>query len=33
MTTRLSPLSDWVAEVADLVQPDNLHWCTGTDEE
>jgi phosphoenolpyruvate carboxykinase (GTP) len=33
MTTRLKPLSDWVAEVAALVQPDNIHWCTGTDEE
>ena len=33
MTTRLQLLSDWVAEVADLVQPANIHWCTGTDEE
>jgi phosphoenolpyruvate carboxykinase (GTP) len=33
MTTRLLPLSDWVAEVADLVQPDNIHWCTGTEDE
>jgi phosphoenolpyruvate carboxykinase (GTP) len=33
MTTRLKPLSDWVAEVAALVQPDNIHWCTGTDAE
>jgi len=33
MTTRLQPLSDWVAEVADLVQPDRIHWCTGSDEE
>jgi len=33
MTTRLKPLSDWIAEVADLVQPDDIHWCTGSDEE
>ncbi len=33
MTTRLQPLSDWVAEVAELVQADKVHWCTGSDEE
>jgi len=33
MTTRLQPLSDWVAAVADLVQPDRIHWCTGSDDE
>jgi len=33
MTTSLKPLGDWVAEVADLVQPDRIHWCTGSDQE
>ena len=33
MTTRLKSLSDWVAEVADLAQPDHVHWCTGSDDE
>jgi phosphoenolpyruvate carboxykinase (GTP) len=33
MTTRLPPLSDWVADVAELVQPDKVHWCTGSDAE
>ena len=33
MTSRLKPLSDWVAEVAELVQPDKIHWCTGSDDE
>jgi phosphoenolpyruvate carboxykinase (GTP) len=33
MTTRLQPLRDWVAEVADLAQPDRIHWCTGSDAE
>jgi phosphoenolpyruvate carboxykinase (GTP) len=33
MTTRLQPLSDWVADVAELAQPDTIHWCTGSDDE
>jgi len=33
MTTRLKSLSDWVAEVTDLTQPDQIHWCTGTEAE
>jgi phosphoenolpyruvate carboxykinase (GTP) len=33
MTTRLETLSDWVAEVAELTQPDRIHWCTGTQDE
>ena len=24
---------DWVTEVAELTQPDDIHWCTGSDEE
>jgi phosphoenolpyruvate carboxykinase (GTP) len=23
----------WVNEIAELTQPDNIHWCTGSDEE
>src|SRR5690606_15940291 len=33
MTTRLKSLGDWVAEVAELTEPDRIHWCTGTEEE
>ena len=33
MTTRLQALSEWVAEVSKLTQPDQIHWCTGTREE
>jgi phosphoenolpyruvate carboxykinase (GTP) len=33
MTTKLKPLSDWVAEVAALTQPQNIHWCDGSQAE
>ena len=33
MTTRLKSLGDWVAEVAELVTPDRIHWCDGTEAE
>ena len=31
-TTHQGILS-WVSEVAELTQPDSIHWCTGSDEE
>ncbi len=33
MTSSLSALSEWVDDVASLTQPDNIHWCTGSDDE
>ncbi|HET7570925.1 MAG TPA: phosphoenolpyruvate carboxykinase (GTP) [Gammaproteobacteria bacterium] len=33
MSTTNKALSDWVDEVAALTQPDEIHWCTGSDEE
>ena len=33
MNTRLKALSDWVAEVADLTQAEEIHWCDGSPEE
>ena len=33
MTTRLKSLGDWVAETAELTQPERIHWCTGRQEE
>src|SRR5215469_10676605 len=32
-TTNHARLSEWVAEVAALTQPDEIHWCDGSDEE
>ena len=26
-------LQQWIEEVSDLTQPDNIHWCTGSAEE
>ncbi|HZX79956.1 MAG TPA: phosphoenolpyruvate carboxykinase, partial [Lysobacter sp.] len=31
--TSLQALSDWVAAVAALTQPDAIHWCDGSDAE
>jgi phosphoenolpyruvate carboxykinase (GTP) len=33
MTTSLSPLQQWVDEVAALTLPDEIHWCSGSDQE
>jgi phosphoenolpyruvate carboxykinase (GTP) len=33
MTTRLKSLEQWVTEVASLTQPDEIHWCDGSDAE
>ncbi len=33
MTTRLTTLADWVADVAALTKPDRIHWCNGSDAE
>ena len=33
MTTKLSALQQWVDEVASRTRPDNIHWCTGSDDE
>jgi phosphoenolpyruvate carboxykinase (GTP) len=32
-TTRSRALRDWVAEVARLTSPDQIHWCDGSEEE
>ena len=32
MTTN-QVLKQWVEEVSELTRPDNIHWCTGSDEE
>ncbi len=33
MTTKLSALQEWVDAVALLTQPENVHWCDGSDAE
>jgi phosphoenolpyruvate carboxykinase (GTP) len=33
MTTSLSTLTQWVDEVASRTQPDNIHWCNGSEDE
>ncbi len=33
MTSTLPALKDWVDEVAKLTQPDNIHWCDGSEAE
>ena len=33
MTTSLSTLREWVDEVAGRMKPDNIYWCTGSDDE
>ena len=33
MTTSLPALQEWVDSVAQLTQPETIHWCTGSDDE
>ena len=33
MTTKLSTLQQWVDEVASLTRPENIHWCSGSEDE
>jgi phosphoenolpyruvate carboxykinase (GTP) len=33
MTSTLSVLQDWVDQVAELTQPDDIHWCDGSEAE
>jgi len=33
MTSRLSALQDWVDSVAKLTQPEDIHWCNGSEGE
>jgi phosphoenolpyruvate carboxykinase (GTP) len=33
MTTRLSALQEWVDSVAKLTQPEEIHWCNGSEAE
>ncbi len=33
MITKNKVLNEWVKEVADLTQPDSIHWCSGSKEE
>ncbi|MFQ6005641.1 MAG: hypothetical protein ACE5OQ_09070, partial [Woeseia sp.] len=33
MTTTLSALQNWVDRVAKLTQPEDIHWCNGSEAE
>ncbi len=33
MSSQLAALNEWVAQVAQLTQPDAVHWCDGSDAE
>ncbi len=33
MTTTNAALRNWVSEIAQRTQPDDIHWCTGSDTE
>lgn len=33
MTSQLPALNQWVEEIAELTQPDHIHWCDGSDAE
>ena len=33
MTSKLASLTQWVDSVAQLTQPDAVHWCDGSDAE
>ncbi len=33
MSTTNTKLNVWVDEVAQLTQPESIHWCTGSEEE
>ena len=33
MNSRLDTLNLWVQEVAQLTQPDRIHWCDGSESE
>ena len=33
MTSKLAALQSWVDQVAGQTQPDNIHWCSGSDDE
>ena len=33
MTTTLSALQNWVDQVAKLTQPEDIHWCNGSEAE
>ena len=33
MSSKLAALESWVSEVARLTQPDQIHWCDGSESE